>query len=65
MEDIKLFKKITDWKFIGVRTKGRPKNRCREEVINNLKNIKLRNWNQIVKNRKAWIYLVQIKVLWF
>jgi hypothetical protein len=40
MEDIKLVKKIADWNFIGVTTRGRPKNRCREELIDNLKNIK-------------------------
>ena len=33
MEDIKLVKKITDWNPTGVRTKGQPKNRWRDEVI--------------------------------
>jgi hypothetical protein len=32
MEDTKLGKKITDWNPIGIRTKGRPKNRWGEEV---------------------------------
>jgi len=58
MEDIKLGKNITDWNLIGVRSRGRPKNKCRDEVINNLKNVKLRNWSQIVKYRKAWNDLV-------
>jgi len=53
MEDTKLVKKVTDWNLIGVRTRGRPKNMRRDEVINNLKNNKLRNWSQIVKDRKA------------
>jgi len=30
MEDIKLVKKITDLKRVGIRTKGRPKNRWRD-----------------------------------
>jgi hypothetical protein len=37
-------------------------------VINNSKNIKLRIWSQIVKDRKAWNDVVQIKRhvgLWF
>jgi hypothetical protein len=43
MEGTKLVKKISDWNPIGVRTKGRPKNRWRDEVINDLKKLKLRN----------------------
>jgi hypothetical protein len=52
MEDIKLVQ-ITDWNPMGVRTKGRPKKRWRDEVINGLERVKLRNWSQIVKERKA------------
>ena len=59
MEDIKLVRKITDWNPIGLRTKGQPKNRWRDEVINDLKKLKLRNWIQFVEDRKAWNDLVQ------
>lgn len=34
MEDITLVVKITDRNPVGVRTRGRSKNRCRGEVIN-------------------------------
>ena len=40
-------------------TNGRPKNGLRDEVIHCLKKLKLRNWSPIVKDRKAWNYLVQ------
>jgi len=50
-------KKITDLKRVGIRTKGRPKSRWRE-VINCLKKLKLRNWSQLVRRRKAWNGLV-------
>jgi hypothetical protein len=53
MNGIKLVK-ITDWNPIGVRTKGRPKNRWRDEVIHDLKKLRLRNWSQLVKDSKAW-----------
>jgi hypothetical protein len=43
MEDIKLVKKITDWNPIGIRTEGLPKNKRRDETINDLKKRKLRN----------------------
>jgi hypothetical protein len=59
MEDIKLVKKITDWNPIGVRTKGQPKNRWRDEAINDLKKLKLTNWVRLSKERKAWNDLVQ------
>jgi hypothetical protein len=36
IEDIELVTKITDWNSIGIRNKGRPKNRWRYEVINDL-----------------------------
>jgi len=42
MEDIKLVKKVTVWKPIEVRTEGRPKNRWRDEVINDLMKLKMR-----------------------
>ena len=58
MEHIKLVKKITYWNLIGVRTKGQRKNRWRDEAIKDLKKIKLRNWIQISKDRKAWNDLV-------
>jgi hypothetical protein len=33
MEDIKLIKKITDWNANGIRIKGRPKDRWKDEVM--------------------------------
>jgi len=42
LEGIKFVEKKTDWNPIRVRTKGRPKNRWRGEVINGLEKIKLR-----------------------
>jgi hypothetical protein len=47
--DIKLVKKITDWDPVGVRTKGRPKNGWRDEVMIDLKKLKLSKWSQLMK----------------
>jgi hypothetical protein len=41
MEDVKLVTKITDWNPIGLRAKGRPKNRWRDKVINDLNKLKM------------------------
>jgi len=54
MKDIKLVKKITAWNSVGIRTKERPKDRRRDEVINDLKKLRMRNRIQIVRDRKAW-----------
>ena len=43
-EDIKLVNKITDRNSLGIRIKGRPKSRRRDEVIHDLKKLKRRNW---------------------
>jgi hypothetical protein len=61
MADIKLVQKVAtrNSKLIGVKTKGRPKKRWKDEVICNLKMVKLRDWSQHVKDRKACNYLVQ------
>jgi hypothetical protein len=59
MEDMKLVKMITDWNPIGVRTMGRPKNSWSDEVLNDLKNLKLRICSHIIKDRKAWNCLMQ------
>jgi len=59
MEHIKLGKKITDWNPIGIRTKGRPKNRWRDEVIYYFEKSEPRNWIHLLKDTKAWNELVQ------
>jgi len=59
MEDIKVVKKITDWNLTGLRTKWQPKSTWGDKVINDTKKLKLTNWNQIIRDRKVWIDLVQ------
>ena len=59
MEDIKLVKRIMDWNNMGLKTKGCLNKRWRDEVINDLKMLKLRNWSQVVKDRKVLNDVVQ------
>ena len=57
MADIKLVKKVSIWKPIEVRTEGWPKNRWRDEVINDLKKPKLRicfQSSKIEKSEMIW-----------
>ena len=48
-------RKITEWNAIGMRSKGRPKNRRRDEVLNGLKTLKAKNWTYLVKDRTAGV----------
>ena len=50
-EGMKLVKAITYRNSLGIRTKGRPKSRRSDEVINDLKKLKRRNWIQLFKDR--------------
>jgi translation initiation factor IF-3 len=59
MEDTKPVKKITDWNPIEIRIKRQSNNSWKEEVINDLKELKLRNWIKLVKDRYIWKNLVQ------
>jgi hypothetical protein len=51
--------KITELNPTGKRVKGRPKNRWKDEVLNDLKTLNAKNWAYLVKERHAWYGLVQ------
>ena len=38
------YRKTTEWIFIGMRSKGRPKSRLRDKVLNDLRKLKVKNW---------------------
>jgi hypothetical protein len=59
MEKTKRMRKITKWNPIGMRSKGRPKNRQKDEVLNDLKKLKAKNWTHVVRDREACHGLVQ------
>jgi hypothetical protein len=44
MEKTKTLWKIMEWNPIGMRSKGRPKNRWRDDVLNDLKTLKVTKW---------------------
>jgi hypothetical protein len=43
MEKTKTGRKIAEWNAIGMRSNGRPKSRWKDEVLNDLKKLKVRN----------------------
>jgi hypothetical protein len=50
---------VTNINPTGKRSKGHPKNRWRDEVLNDLKKLKGKSLRYHVKDRKAWCTLVQ------
>jgi len=46
--------KLLDWKPMGIRPVGRPRQRWQEVVIEDLKKLKVKNWNETAKDRRTW-----------
>ena len=59
MQDQRLVKKIYKWKPIANRRLDRPKNIWEDDVLNDLKLLKVSNWMKIVGNRKEWKKVVE------
>jgi hypothetical protein len=59
MEKTKTVRKITEWNPIGMRSRRRPKNRWKGEVLNDLKKLKVKSWTYLVKDRNTRYKRVQ------
>jgi len=43
---------------------GRPKTRCEDDVLEDIKNINVSNWKKVVQNRDSWKKVVQNRDSW-
>ena len=59
MEDHRLVKQIYKWKPIGTRAVGRPKNRWEDDVINDMRKLRISNWMGVIQNRGQWKRIVE------
>jgi hypothetical protein len=59
MEDDRMVKKLTNWKPFGKRPAGRPKNRWINGILNDMEVLKVKNWEELTRNRKEWNKLVE------
>jgi len=50
--------KLLDWKTIGTRQVGRPRQRWQDDVMEDLKMLKVKNWKEAAKDRRTWRDLV-------
>jgi hypothetical protein len=54
MDTSKIAKRIFEWKPIGRRSQGRPRLRWLDDVCDDLKVLKVRNWKELAVDRKVW-----------
>jgi hypothetical protein len=59
MEDDRMIRKLTNWKPFGKRPAGRPKNRWIDRILKDMQVLKVKNWKELIGNRKEWNKLVE------
>jgi hypothetical protein len=59
VEDDRMVKKLTNWKPFGKRPAGRPKNRWIDGILKELQVLKVKNWKELIGNRKEWNNLLE------
>jgi len=53
MDQARPTRKLLDWKTMGTRPVGRPRQRWQEDVMEDLKKLKVKNWREIAKDRRT------------
>jgi len=53
MDQARPTRKLLDWKPIGIRPVGRPRQRWQEDVMEDVKKLKLKNWKERAKDRRT------------
>jgi hypothetical protein len=54
MDQARPTRKLLDWKPMGTRAVGKPRQRWQEDVTEDLKNLKVKNWKEAAKDRRTW-----------
>jgi hypothetical protein len=54
MDQARPARKLLEWKPMGTRPVGRPRQRWQEDVTDDLKKLKVKNWKEIAKDRRTW-----------
>jgi hypothetical protein len=54
MDQARLTGKLLDWKPMGTRPVEKPRQRWQEDVMEDLKKLKVKNWKETAKDRRTW-----------
>lgn len=52
-----MIKRITNWTPLGPRSRGRPRKRWRNQIEEDIKIMKIKDWKTRCRNRKDWKYI--------
>jgi hypothetical protein len=59
MDKARPTRELLDWKPMGTRLVGKPRKRWQEDVIEDLKKLKVKNWKEAAKDRRTWTDLAE------
>jgi len=59
MDTTRIVRKVTEWEPRSSRPVGRPRLRWRDQVEEDLKKMKVRNWREKCKDRRLWNEIVK------
>ena len=59
MAEDNIVQRIKRWKPMAKRQIGRPKTRWEDEVLEDIKNMDLHNWEKVAQNRDSWKKFVE------
>jgi len=54
MDQARPTRKLADWKPMGTRQVGRSRQQWQEDVMEDLKKLKIKNWKETAKDRTTW-----------
>ena len=58
----RMVKIVYKWKPMLTRPLGRPKNRQEDDIINDMKKLKIKNWTSCIQDRSKWkLYVEEAK----
>ena len=54
MPEERMVKQVYKWKPMSIRPQGRPKNRWEDDIRNDMKKLKIKNWISFIQDRNKW-----------
>jgi hypothetical protein len=59
MPEERMVKRVCKWKPMLTQPLGRPKNRREDDIINDVKKLKIKNWTSCIQDRNRWKLCVE------
>ena len=55
MDQARPTRKLLDWKPMGTRPVGRPRQRWQEDIMEDLKKLKVKSWKEVAELGETWL----------